>query len=214
MDWEKGGGLGLLLCMDVKGGYENVGVRKMEKRLVGLGVDVYLRKWVTSFLRERRSKVKVGSREGEWTWLKGGTVQGSALSPMLFMFMLREVLEEMRKERVEGVGVGAVVDDVEIMVVGRSEGEIEERVRRMEVGLMRGLKKWEIDVQTMKLEGMWMDKEGGREGKKIKWLGEELRWGEEVRVLGVWWQGNGGWESHVANRLRMGTMRWGLCHKW
>lgn len=31
MDWERGNGLGLLLCMDVKGGYENVGVRKMEE---------------------------------------------------------------------------------------------------------------------------------------------------------------------------------------
>ena len=67
MDWEKGGGLGLLLCMDVKGDYENVGVGKMEERSVGLGVDVYLRKWVISFLRERRSRVKIGSREGEWT---------------------------------------------------------------------------------------------------------------------------------------------------
>ena len=65
MSWERGGGLGLLLCMDVKGEYENVGVRKMEKRLMGLGVEVYLRKWVSSFLRERRSRVKIESRLGE-----------------------------------------------------------------------------------------------------------------------------------------------------
>ena len=213
MDWEKGGGLGLLLCMDVKGGYENVGVKKMEERLSGLGVEEYLRKWVTSFLRERRSRVKIGSREGEWTWLKEGTVQGSALSPMLFMFILGGVLEEVRREGVEGVGMGAVVDDVDFMVVGRSEREIEERVGKMEVGLRRGLEKWEVDVQTMKLEGLWVDKEGGRKGKEMKWLGEDIRWGEEVRVLGVWWQGNGGWESHVANRLRIGSMRWGMMKK-
>ena len=46
-DWEDGGGLGLLLCMDVKGGYENVGVRKMEERLTELGVDEYLKRWVS-----------------------------------------------------------------------------------------------------------------------------------------------------------------------
>ena len=190
-----------------------MGVRKMEERLSGLGVDEYLRKWISSFLRERRSRVKIGSREGDWTWLKGGTVQGSALSPMLFMFLLGGVLEEVRKEGVEGVGIGAVVDDVDFMVVGASEREIEERVRRMEVGLRRGLEKWEIDVQVMKLEGMWMDREGGRMGRKIRWMGEELKWGEEVRVLGVWWQRDGGWEAHVANRLRIGSMRWGLMKK-
>ena len=213
MEWERGGGLGWLLCMDVKGGYENVGVRKMDRRLEELGVDEYLRKWVSSFLRERRSKVKIGSRLGEWVWLKGGTVQGSALSPMLFMFLLGGVLEEMRKEEVEDVVCGVRVDDVDFMVVGKSEREIEERVRRMEVGLRRGLEKWKVDVQTMKLEGLWVDKEGGRMGKKLKWLGEEIKWKEEVRVLGVWWQGDGGWESHVANRLRIGNMRWGLMRK-
>ena len=174
MKWEEGGGLGLLLCMDVKGGYENVGVRKMEERLRGLGVEDYLRKWVSSFLRERKSKVKIGSRLGEWVWLKGGTVQGSALSPMLFMFILGGVLEKMRREKVEGICCGACVDDVDFMVVGVSEREIEERVRRMEVGLKRGLEKWEVDVQVMKLEGLWVDKEGGRKGKEIRWLGEEI----------------------------------------
>ena len=131
--------MGLLLCMDVKGGYENVGVRKMEERLRGLGVKDYLRKWISSFLRERRSKVKIGNRLGDWTWLKGGTVQGSALSPMLFMFVLGGVLEERRKEGIERVEVGACVDDVDFMVIGRSERKIEERVSRMEVGLRRGL---------------------------------------------------------------------------
>ena len=76
MDWERSNGLGLLLCMDMKESYENVGVRKMEERLGILRVKEYLRKWITSFLREWRSKVKIEGREGEWTWLKSGIVQG------------------------------------------------------------------------------------------------------------------------------------------
>ena len=39
--WEEGGRKGILLCMDVMGEYENVGVRKMEERLKGLRVDMY-----------------------------------------------------------------------------------------------------------------------------------------------------------------------------
>ena len=93
------------------------------------------------------------------------------------------------------------MDDVDFMVVERSEREIEEKGRRMEVGLRRGLEKWEVDIQTMKLEGLLVDREEGKVGKKIKWLAEDIKRKEEVRVLGVWWQGDGGWESHVANRL-------------
>ena len=70
-----------------------------------------------------------------------------------------------------------------------------------------------MDVQTMKLEGLWLDKESGRKEREIKWLGEEIKWKEEVRVLGVWWQGNGGWESHVKNRLLIVMKRWDMMKK-
>jgi len=166
------------MTMDVKGGYENVGVRKIEERLRGLGVEEYLRKWVGSFLRNRRSKVRIGCRMGEWRYLKGGMVQGLAVSPMLFIFILGGVIEDIRKDKVKGVWVGAVVDDGDFIVVGRSEREKEERVRKMERGLVRGLEKWKVDVQVLKLEGMWVDKEGGRRGKRFRWLREEIRWRE------------------------------------
>ena len=131
----------------------------MEERLRGLGKNEYLRKWISSFLRKRKSRVKIGSRLGDWVCLKGGTVQVSALSPMLFMFVLGGVLEEIRKERVEAISCGVCVEDVDCIVVGRSEREIEERVRRIEVRLKRGLEKWEIEVQVMKLKGLCLNKE-------------------------------------------------------
>ena len=207
-DWEEGGGVGLLLCMDVMGGYENVGVGKMEERLVEVGVDGYLRKWVSSFLREREVVVKIGGRLGKGVLMKGGTVQGSPLSPLLFMFLLGGVLEEVRREGVEGVSVVAVVDDVDFMVVGKSRREIKERVGRMEVGLKRGLEKWEVDVQKLKLEGVWMKKGRIRWMEEVNWLGEEIKMKWSTRVLGVWMQGDGGWKSHVDNRLRIAEGRW------
>jgi len=145
--WEEGGGKGLMLYMDVKGGYENVGVRKGVERLREVGVDEYMIKWVSSFLREREVRVRVGKRVDEVVKMKGGTVQGSPLSPILFMFVLGGVLEEVRKKEVEGVSMIACVDDVDFMMVGEKEEEIEERVRLMEKGLERDLKKWEVDIR-------------------------------------------------------------------
>ncbi|PWW72237.1 hypothetical protein C7212DRAFT_337511 [Tuber magnatum] len=56
-------------------------------------------------------------------------------------------MEEVRKEEVEGMKMVALVDDSE------------ERIRKMERGLRKELAKWEVDVQTMKLEAMWMGKD-------------------------------------------------------
>ena len=206
--WEEGGRKGLLLCMDVMGGYENVRVGKMEERLKGIGVDDYLRRWISSFLREREVRVKIGGRLGKSVKMKGGTVQGSALSPALFMFLLGGVLEEVRKEEVEGVDIVAVVDDVDFMVVGRNEEEIVERVGRIERGLKRGLEKWEIDVQVLKLEGVWMKEGRKRWIKEVEWLDKNivLKW--STRVLGVWMQGDRGWKDHVRNRIGLAEKRW------
>ncbi|PWW80843.1 hypothetical protein C7212DRAFT_160778, partial [Tuber magnatum] len=150
----------LLLCMDVKGGYENVAVEKMEERREELSMKRYLRKWVSSFLREREVKVKLGKRKGrEWMKVKGGTVQRSPLSPILFMMILGEVMEEGRKEEVESMKMVAVVDDVGFMIEQSNRKWLGERMRKIDRGLRKGLKKYEVDMQIMKLEGMWMGKD-------------------------------------------------------
>ena len=211
--WEEGGRKGVLLCMDVKGGYENVGVGKMDKRLRELGVDMYLRKWISSFLREREVRVRIGGREGGRVKMKGGTVQGSPLSPVLFMFLLGGVLEKVRKKGVEGVNMVAVVDDVDFMVVGKDEEEVRERVGEMGKVLEEGLKEWEIDVQVLKLEGVWMEKGGRDVERKIEWMGMEVGMKWSTRVLGVWFQGDGEWSSHVRERIRIAEIRWRMMWK-
>ncbi|PWW79143.1 hypothetical protein C7212DRAFT_303919 [Tuber magnatum] len=76
-------------------------------------------------------------------------------------------MEEVRKEEVEGMKMVAVVDDMDFMIGGGNRKEVEERMRKMERGLRRGLEKWEVDVQTMKLEAMWMGKDRN-EGDKFE----------------------------------------------
>ncbi|PWW71874.1 hypothetical protein C7212DRAFT_337410 [Tuber magnatum] len=81
-------------------------------------------------------------------------------------------MEEVRKEEVEGIKMVVGVDDVDFMIGGGNRKEVEERMRKMERGLKRGLEKWEVDVQTMKLEAMWMGKdrnewEGGIECESV-----------------------------------------------
>ena len=135
------------------------------------------------------------------------------MSPILFIFVLGGVLEEIRKEMVKAVSVVACVDDVDLMVVGKSEEEVVERVRKMEAGLIRGLEKLEVEVQKLKLEGMWMVRSGWRRERGIKWLGEDIRMKTEVRVLGVWFASDGGWIDNVRNRMRIAEGRWNMILK-
>ncbi|PWW80326.1 hypothetical protein C7212DRAFT_311280, partial [Tuber magnatum] len=97
-------------------------------------------------------------------------------------------MEEVRKEEMEGMKMVAVVDDMDFMIEGGNRKEVEERIRKMERRLRRGLEKWEVDVPTMKLEAMWMGKDRNEWEGGIEWLGEEISLKMVVRVLGVWFQ--------------------------
>ncbi|PWW73181.1 hypothetical protein C7212DRAFT_332614 [Tuber magnatum] len=72
--------------------------------------------------------------------------------------ILGGVIEEVRKEEVEGIEMVAVVDDVDFMIGGGDRKEVEERMRKME--------------RTMKVEAKWMGKdrnewEGGIECESV-----------------------------------------------
>ena len=58
--------------------------------------------------------------------------------------------------------------------------------------MKEGLREWEIDIQVLKLEGVRMDRGAREEGESVEWMGEvvEMKW--DIRVLGVWVQGDGG----------------------
>ncbi|PWW77795.1 hypothetical protein C7212DRAFT_314087, partial [Tuber magnatum] len=97
-------------------------------------------------------------------------------------------MEEVRKEEVEGKKMVVMVDDVDFMIGGGNRKEVEKRMRKIERGLRRGLEKWEVDMQTMKLEAMWMGKDRNEWEGGIEWLEEEIRLKTVVRVLGAWFQ--------------------------
>ncbi|PWW75831.1 hypothetical protein C7212DRAFT_324406, partial [Tuber magnatum] len=98
-------------------------------------------------------------------------------------------MEEVSGEEVEGMKMVAVVDDVDFLIGGGNRKEVEERMRKMERGLRRGMEKWKVDVfETMKLKAMWMGKDRNEWEGGIEWLGEEISLKTVVRVLGVWCQ--------------------------
>ena len=58
-------------------------------------------------------------------------------------------------------------------------------------------------MQKLKLEGMWMVRSRVRWERVIRWLGEDIERKLSVRVLGVWFVYDGGWEEHVRRRMEI-----------
>ena len=58
-----------------------------------------------------------------------------------------------------------------------------------------------------------MDKESRRRERRVGWVGQNIRRGREVRVLGTWWQSDRGWEGQVDRRIGLAERRWRMLLK-
>jgi len=122
-------------------------------------------------------------------------------------------MDKVEKEKVEGMEMIVYIDDVVFMLEGESVEVRKDRVGRMEVGLKRALEIWEVDVQVMKVERMWMVRDGRVWEEGLRWLGEDMKIKLCVSVLGVWLENNESWRAHMKNRMECANKRWRLMVK-
>ena len=70
------------------------------------GIKESLRLRIAEIIRETKCRVRVVDQVGESSWLARGVRQGCPLSALLFIILISDMEEEMRKKRWGGLSVG------------------------------------------------------------------------------------------------------------
>jgi hypothetical protein len=108
-----------MLGMDMSGAFDNVSHTRLLDNLRKKGIPNYIVRWVTSFLRERSTSIKVNEGESEVFHTETGIPQGSPISPILFLFFIAELLDATNNEGLRTSSIG-FVDDVHILTYSAS----------------------------------------------------------------------------------------------
>ena len=77
--------------MDYTKAFNHVDHTILLSKLLDLGTPKCLTKWVYSFLKDRRQRVKIDNTYSEWTTLIGGMSQGTWLGPLTFIVHLNDL---------------------------------------------------------------------------------------------------------------------------
>ena len=108
-----------LLSLDISGAFPNVSHDCLLHNLRKKGVPTPLVQWTTSFLTERKTSLVLGQWQSEMYRVTTGILQGSPISPILFLFFNMELVELCTRSPLKISGLG-FVDDVNILTYGKT----------------------------------------------------------------------------------------------
>ena len=77
--------------LDLRKAFDSLDHVLLLERLHRLGVCGKEIAWFTSYLSDRKQRVKCGGNFSEWSLVNGGIPQGSALGPLLFLIYVNEM---------------------------------------------------------------------------------------------------------------------------
>ena len=87
---DSGGSL-CIAFLDLRKAFDSLDHAVLLQRLYRLGVCGNEIAWFTSYLSDRKQRVKCGSQFLEWSLVNGGIPQGSALGPLLFLIYVNDM---------------------------------------------------------------------------------------------------------------------------
>jgi Reverse transcriptase (RNA-dependent DNA polymerase) len=108
-----------MLCMDISGAFDNVSHTRLLDNLRKRKIPNFIVQWVTSFLQERTTIIKVTEGESELFHTETGIPQGSPISPILFLFFIADLLDTTNNAALRTSAIG-FVDDIHILTYGDS----------------------------------------------------------------------------------------------
>ena len=84
-------GITAALFLDAEAAFDQAWHDAIRYKIDKLNIPQRLVRLISSFLRDRKLKVKVGSKVSEEITMKAGTPQGSCLSPLLYIILVNDI---------------------------------------------------------------------------------------------------------------------------
>ena len=90
------------LLPDYRKAFDFIDHHVLIDKLLSLNLPDLLHSWIAAFLQGRHQQVKVGEDLAEWLPMNGGVCQGTRVRPLAFLFMVNDLLEGAKEDKMCG----------------------------------------------------------------------------------------------------------------
>jgi exonuclease III len=108
-----------LLSLDISGAFDHVSHERLVHNLRKRRIPPIIIDWVTSFLQDRETRIRLFEGESQWFEIATGIPQGSPVCPILFLFFVADLLDATNNEALR-LSSSGFVDDINVLTYGAS----------------------------------------------------------------------------------------------
>ena len=120
--WNRGRGqVASLLLLDVSGAFDNMSHQQLLHNLRKRKINEKTVRWIASMLKDQYTRISIDGFKTERAKVRIGTVQGSPLSPVFYIFYNADLIEEYN--RVDNTAATGFINDVAIITWGATTME-------------------------------------------------------------------------------------------
>ena len=135
-----------MIFLDVSKAFDKVWHKGLLYKLQCYGITGPLLEWFRSYLTDRRQRVVLEGACSDWREVKAGVPQGSILGPLLFLFYVNDIVEDIDTD------INLFADDTSLLEVV-SDPEISvQKVQQDLAKLENWAKKWKVTFNASKTD--------------------------------------------------------------
>ena len=178
------------LLLDYRKAFDLIDHHILLRKLGQLGLPEFIVSWVGAFLHGRQQRVRVEQSVSEWLPVNGGVPQGTRVGPIVFLFIVNDLLEGRRRVKfVDGTASWECCH-----VTGRDSSLQDVANDSAEWSKSN---KMQLNVGKTKMIVTFSRKHPGADTPPLKIKGRELERISCAKVLGVMISNDLSWAAHV-----------------
>lgn len=187
-----------VLGLDISGAFDHVNHARLLHNLRKRRIPIFIVDWISSFLTDRTTDLKLGNYISERMEVNTGIPQGSVLSPILFLFFSADLLDICARSGSSISGLG-FVDDTTVITHGSTTDETCANLDGIHRELVQCAKAHGVTFAPKKYELMHMTRTPRNHNMKrtLTVEGAEIKPSTDIRILGVQVDSKLKWGAHI-----------------
>ena len=196
-----------MLSLDISGAFDNVSHDRLIWVLRKKGFPLWILEFIRNFLTGRKTRLAFDGYESDWIPTDTGIPQGSNLSPILFLFYISKLLEDLLQLDGDMLAFG-FVNDMNIVTWGSSASSNCRSLEKAHDRCIAWAKRYGVAFSPEKYQLIHFTKRrrdpGGDLVSTVCIASHEIHPEAKLKVLGVLVDPKLSWKTHIQQAARNG----------